>query len=255
MEPHTSPSARSALVTGAASGIGQAVARRLSAADYRVVAADLSAGGLEWTAEDSNVVGVVADVRGREDNERMVKAACELGSLRAVALNAGRPASGPLETMPLNEFDEVVNVNLRGVALGLRAATPALRDSGGGSVVVTASVSGLGGDPNMWAYNAAKGGVVNLVRAAAVDLAADGIRVNAVCPGPIETGMTRRIIEKDRETYEELQRNIPLGRWGRADEVAAAIAFLVSDEASFLTGVLLPVDGGVCAKSGQFDTR
>ena len=245
-----------AVVTGAASGIGRAVAERLAAAGNGVVAADLDAARLDWTEAHANVARLQVDVRKPEDNQSMIAEALErFGRLDAVILNAGRPASGPIDEMPIEDFDQVIDVNLRGVALGIRASVPTLRKQGGGSIVVTASVSGLGGDPNMWAYNAAKGGVVNLVRSAANDLARDGIRVNAVCPGPIVTNMTTRIIEQDRETYEELRKNIPLGRWGQADEVAAAIEFLASDAASFVTGVLLPVDGGVTAKSGQFDPR
>jgi meso-butanediol dehydrogenase / (S,S)-butanediol dehydrogenase / diacetyl reductase len=145
-------------------------------------------------------------------------------------------------------------VNVRAVVLGVRAALPSMRSNGGGSIVVTASVSGLGGDPNMWAYNASKGAVVNLVRSLAQDLGADNIRVNAVCPGPTETGMTTRI-KSLPPMYEALRESIPLNRWGQAYEIAAVINFLASPDASFVNGAIIPVDGGVSANSGQFRPR
>ena len=116
--------------------------------------------------------------------------------------------------------------------------------------MVTASTSGIAGDPNMWAYNTAKGAVINLVRSVAVDLGPDGITVNAVCPGPTETAMTERI--RTLDTYEDLRRRIPLQRWGRADEVAAVIDVPHSADASFVNGAVIPVDGGVTASTGQF---
>ncbi len=214
---------RVAIVTGAASGIGRAAASRILEQGGRVVAVDLHEQSLDWlkdvdpAGERSRVIG--GDVTEEATNAQAVAAAEALGGLDALLLNAG----------------------------GL----PALRKGRAPAIAVTASVSGLGGDPGLWAYNAAKGGVVNFVRSAALELGREGIRINAVCPGPIHTGMTTGILQAP-PVHEELRRHIPLGRWGEADEVAAVLVFLTSSDASFVNGAIVPVDGGVSASSAQF---
>jgi meso-butanediol dehydrogenase/(S,S)-butanediol dehydrogenase/diacetyl reductase len=241
-----------ALVTGAGDGIGRATAEALVEQGGSVVAMDRAEGALGWAEGRERLVSYVGDVTSEGTNLAAVALAEErFGRLDVAVFNAGVSASGPLESLDLAVLDDAIDVNVRGVVLGLRAALPAFRRAGSGSVVVTASVTGLGGEPLRWPYAVAKAGVLNLVRSVAIDLALDGVRVNAVCPGPILTGMSRHIAEQDPDRFESLRRAVPLQRWGEAREVAEVIVFLASPAASFVTGVAVPVDGGVTAGSGQ----
>jgi len=242
---------QAAIVTGAASGIGRATAERLAAGGARVVAADIDASALAWTQDHDALLACPGDVTSADFNRAMVEACRkEFGRLDALILNAGISANGSIQDMDLELFSRVMDVNVRGVVLGLQAALPLLRADGAGSVVVTASISGLAGDPGMWPYNVSKGAVANLVRAASLDLAHEGIRVNGICPGPIHTGMTDPAALGSADLLEALRRNIPLQRIGEASEAAELIAFLASSRASFITGTLIPVDGGISANSG-----
>jgi meso-butanediol dehydrogenase/(S,S)-butanediol dehydrogenase/diacetyl reductase len=241
-----------AIVTGAASGIGRATVDLLRARSWSVVALDRDAERLEALSGDDGVVTLAGDVTDELVNATAVARAEErFGGLDAVVLNAGVPGSGRIDTIDLDVFDRTIEVNLRAAMLGMRTAVPALRRRGGGSIVVTASNTGLAGEELRFPYAAAKAGVINLCRSVAIDLGPERIRVNAVCPGPTITGMTAHLEETDPQRFAALAANVPLRRWADPSEIAEVIVFLASPAASFVTGVALAVDGGVTAGTGQ----
>jgi meso-butanediol dehydrogenase/(S,S)-butanediol dehydrogenase/diacetyl reductase len=178
------------------------------------------------------------------------RAVSEYGRLDVVFNNAGIGAFGKTPDMDPETWLRTFDVDVHSVFYGCRAAIPIFREQGGGAIVNTASISGLGGDYGLSTYNAAKGAVVNYTRAAAIEHARENIRINAVCPGPVETPLARSLIEHERvaPAYAEA---IPMGRPGRSEEVAAAVTFLASDDAAYITGAMLVVDGGLTAATGQ----
>jgi meso-butanediol dehydrogenase/(S,S)-butanediol dehydrogenase/diacetyl reductase len=244
---------RVVIVTGAGSGIGEATARRFSLEGARVVLAGDTRAKLDAVAAGlppERTLVQPTDVADYAQVEALVRATIEhFGALHVLVGNAGIAVEGKATDGSLEDWAHVMAVNAGGVFHGAKAAMPHLIASRG-CIVHTASVSGLGGDWAMGFYNASKGAIVNLTRSLALDHGADGVRVNAVCPTFIRTPMTADMQEKD-DLLAKFRERIPMGRPGEAHEVAAVIAFLASDDASFANGVMLPVDGGLGASNGQ----
>ena len=242
---------RVVLITGAASGIGAASARRFASEGARLVLGDLAAEGLAAIPKELGAAGRVTDVAEREQVEALTREAVErFGRLDVVFNNAGIGAYGRTPDLDPEAWHRTIAVDLHSVFYGCRAAIPHLRAGGGGSIVNTASISGLFADYGLAAYNAAKAAVVNYTRCVAIDHARENIRANAVCPGPIETGLTEAMRQSERfmDSYREL---VPMARMGTPEEVASTVAFLASEDAAYVTGIALVVDGGVTAATGQ----
>lgn len=241
------------IVTGAGSGIGAATARRFSQEGASVVIADISDEKLAATQASlpaERTLARATDVSKFDDVKALVEAAvARFGRLDVIHNNAGIAVQGKVDEASLDDWARTLAVNVGGVFHGARAAIPHLLKTRG-SIVNTASVSGLGGDWDMSFYNASKGAVANFTRALALDYGRQGVRVNAVAPSLTFTGMTQDI-KSDPKLLAKFAERIPLGRGAEPEEIAAVVAFLASADAGFITGVVLPVDGGVSASNGQ----
>jgi len=243
-----------ALISGGARGIGESVGRLFAREGAKVVVGDiLEAEGRAVEAELRDAGGdafyMRLDVTDEADWELAVSRTIErFGRLDVLVNNAGVGAQGRIEDTTVKEWDHVMDINAKGVFLGTRAVIPAMRQAGGGSIVNISSQLGLvGTDNSSPQYQASKGAVRLLTKATAIQYAREGIRANSVHPGPIVTAMTERR-RADPETYRLMLSRIPLGRFGKADEVAYGVLYLASDDAAFVTGSELVIDGGWTAQ-------
>lgn len=236
-----------AIVTGGSTGIGKAIAAKYREHGAEVVIANRSVGTGETTATELDCEFIQCDVSDYEQVKALVAATVEeYGQLDVMVNNAGIARTGAVEEMSLDEWQQVLQVDLGGVMHGTRAALPHLIESEG-SIINIASIYGLVAGPQATAYATAKGGVVNFTRSVAVDYADRNVRVNSICPGFVETPMIDEQLD-EREFYQYVRGQTPMGRVAQPEEIAGLAMFLASDEASYITGANIPVDGGWTAQ-------
>jgi NAD(P)-dependent dehydrogenase (short-subunit alcohol dehydrogenase family) len=242
---------RRAIVTGAGSGIGRATAHRLAAAGADVLAADISEQAVADTAEsgDGNLRPTTVDVSDEGSVAALFAEADQLWGdrLDILANIAGIGTTTPLVDTSLDDWERVFAVNARGTFLCCRAALRRMVPSGGGTIINMASVAGMVGLRNRAPYSASKGAVIALTRALAVEYVAQGVRVNAVCPGTIDTPWVSRLVTEAGEGRDDLVARQPMGRLGTSEEIADAVLYLASDAAAFVTGSQFVIDGGLTA--------
>lgn len=242
---------RIAVITGGAAGIGEAIARRLSADRFMIVIADLDGGRAEALATDISArggyaIGKQLDVSVPESVAALFDwLADDLGACDVLVNNAGVASTTPLADLPLERWESTIAVNVTGALLMTQRAVPLMKLRGRGRIVNISSISGVRASAGRIAYGTSKAAIIGLTRQLAIELAADNITVNCVAPGPVDTATARAVhTEATRQSYLRL---IPMKRYGRPEEIAAAVSFLCSADASYITGHTVPVDGGFLA--------
>lgn len=244
------------IVTGGASGLGEASCRMFAAEGARVVCADLDGAAANALASDlpGDALGLQADVTSPESMAAMAEATVgKYQRIDGLFANAGIPGEGAAHDVPLDSWQRVIDINLNGVFYSIRSVLPTMMEQRSGSLILQSSLAGLKGMANLASYSAAKGGVIGLTRQVAIEYASYGIRCNAICPGTIDTPLVR---EAYRQRFGEdgaaaaiVRRgnDYPLGRLGDPSDIAAYATYLASDESLWVTGTVLPIDGGVNA--------
>jgi len=242
------------VVTGAGAGIGRAIAIRLSSEGARVALADMDEQGAKSVASEIEGETMVrqTDVSRATEVEALVRSVVEeWGGLDVMVNNAGVGVAGTTPETDEDDWDRLMDVNLKGTFLGMKYAIPAMRESGGGSIINISSVAALVGIPDRAAYSATKGGILALTRAAAIDHAEEGVRINCIAPGTVDTPWVERITagyEDPEDARANMQARQPHGRLVTPEEIAAMAAYLASDEAASCIGACMIVDGGVSAR-------
>jgi 3-oxoacyl-[acyl-carrier protein] reductase len=240
-----------AVITGGAAGIGEAIARRLAADKFAVVIADLDRNGAEEIATEisahgGQAVGRHVDVSAADSVSALFEwLTYDLGRCDVLVNNAGIATTAPVSELPLERWNSTIAVNVTGALLMTQHAIPLMKKGGRGRIVNISSISGVRASAGRIAYGTSKAAIIGLTRQLAIELAPDNITVNSVAPGPVDTATARAVhTELTRQSYLRL---IPMKRFGRPEEIAAAVSFLCSEDASYITGHTIPVDGGYLA--------
>jgi NAD(P)-dependent dehydrogenase (short-subunit alcohol dehydrogenase family) len=242
---------RVALVTGGASGLGEAIARRFAAEGASVVVADIDGEGSRRVADELEATSVTADITDSADVQRMVELAARQGPLRVLVLSPAIEQRASVVDCSDEDWQRALDVNLKGPFLCMKAAIPVISANGGGSIIALGSTLGLIVAPEYAAYCASKGALNNLCKQAAIEHAAEGVRVNVLAPSATDTGLFIKVTAEapDPEAVRaRVATNMPMRRLGRATEVCDAAVFLASDESSYISGAVLPIDGGLAAR-------